>query len=155
MNRNQKIALGCGGLGCLGLIVLAVAGVLGWTYFASSATNRNRSYNFNVNSNGNTNTNSSTDSNNDSDSNPAPSSSSSSYSEDEKHRLFQAAGMTKDSALIQRVLKKLGFMNDNGITTSEYETFVKEHFTWALKNTQFIMSVNSEEKAKVYVEEHL
>jgi hypothetical protein len=33
MTRNQKIALGCGGAGCLGLIVVAIAGVLIY-YFA-------------------------------------------------------------------------------------------------------------------------
>ena len=32
MNRNQKIALGCGGAGCLGLIVVAVAAGLVYYY---------------------------------------------------------------------------------------------------------------------------
>jgi hypothetical protein len=147
MNRNQKIALGCGGAGCLGLIVLVIAGALFWYFARSSSTNRNRNYNFNINSNTNRNSNSNLNSNS--------STSSSSISSDDKHRLFQAAGMTKDSALIKRVLQKLGFMNESGVTSSDYEAFVKEHFTWALKNTQFVMSVNTEEKARAYVNEHL
>jgi hypothetical protein len=148
MNRNQKIALGCGGAGCLGLIVLAIAGGLFWYFASSSSTNRNRNYNFNINSNTNR-------SNSNANLNSNSSTPSSSISSDDKHRLFQAAGMTKDSALIKRVLQKLGFMNESGVTSSDYEAFVKEHFTWALKNTQFVMSVNSEEKARAYVNEHL
>jgi hypothetical protein len=149
MNRNQKIALGCGGAGCLGLIVVAVAGILFYSFMArSSATNRN--YNFNPNSNSNANRSTNRNSN----MNSAPSSSSS-MSDDDKHKLFQAAGMTKDSALIQRALQKIGFMDANGTPTAGYEQFVKDHFAWALKNTQFVMSVNTEEKARAYVNEHL
>jgi hypothetical protein len=147
MNRNQKIALGCGGAGCLGLIVVAIAGGLFWYFASSSTTNRNRNYNFNVNTNTNrSNSNSNLNSN---------SNASSSMSSDDKHRLFQAAGMTKDTALMQRVLKKIGFMTDSGATTSNYEEFMREHITWALKNTQFVMSVNTEEKARAYVNENI
>ena len=139
MNRNQKIALGCGGAGCLGLIVVAIAGGLIWYLSSSSSTNRNRNYNFNVNTNSNTNRSSDSDTNSSSDSSAT---SSSSMSDDDKHKLFQAAGMTKDNELIRRVLIKIGFMNESGATTPDYEQFVKDHFTWALKNTQFVMSVN-------------
>jgi hypothetical protein len=160
MNRNQKIALGCGGLGCLGLIVLAIVGIAAWTYIGRSApTNRNRNYNFNVNTNTNSNqnddSNSASDSDADNNSNSTSSSSSSSYSEDDKHKLFQAAGMIQDAALFQRVMKKIGLFDANSSPTPEYETFVKEHFTWALKNTQFILSVNTKEKAQAYLDEHL
>lgn len=161
MNRNQKIALGCGGAGCLGLIVLIIVGVLWWLFIASSVTNRNGNNNSNINSNSNANTNRGSDtnanrnSNSVSDSNSVSSTSSSSMSDDDKHRLYHAAGITKDNALIQRVLKKIGFLDDRGTTTAEYETFVNEHWTWALKNTQFVLSINSEEKARAYINEHL
>ena len=162
MNRNQKIALGCGGAGCLGLIVLIIIGILWWLFISSSVTNRNGNYNFNTNSNSNANTNRGSNTNANRNSNlpsnsnsVSSSSSSSSISDDDKHRLYHAAGITKDNALIQRVLKKFGFLDDRGATTAEYETFVKEHWNWALKNTQFVLSINSEEKARAYINEHL
>ena len=43
MNRNQKIALGCGGAGCLGLIVVVIAA---WAYLflLSPIDSTNRDY---------------------------------------------------------------------------------------------------------------
>ena len=41
MTRNQKIALGCGGAGCLGLIVVLIAGVL--IYFFAYRSPRSNS----------------------------------------------------------------------------------------------------------------
>ena len=159
MNKNQKIALGCGGAGCLGLIVLVIVGVAIWVYAGSSLLG-NTNFNSRSNTNANANANRSLDN-----SNSAPSSSSdsdtsertdsSSMSDEDKHRLFQAAGMTRDSALIQRVLKKIGLFDASGNPTAEYEQFVKDHFSWATKNTQFVMSVNDEAKARAYVNEHL
>jgi cytoskeletal protein RodZ len=147
MNRNQKIALGCGGAGCLGLIVVAIAGVLIWFFATSRSTNRN--FNLNTNTNRSTNRNSATNENSET---PG---SSSSMSEDDKHKLFQAAGFTQDTELIARVMKKLGFMRANGTTTPEYEKFTKEHFAWALRNTDFIQSISTPEKARAYVDEHI
>ena len=73
-------------------------------------------------------------------------------SDDDKHKLFQAAGITKDNELIMRVIKKLGF----GIGTgTDYQDFVKGHFAWAMKNLDFIRSVNTPEKALAYVNEHI
>ena len=72
MTRNQKIALGCGGAGCLGLLVVAIAGGLIYYFWAGyrDATDRaeraNRNYNFNVNlseSNSNSNANDNTSEN--------------------------------------------------------------------------------------------
>ena len=40
MTRNQKIALGCGGAGCLGLIVVVVAGCLIWVFYNRSPRER-------------------------------------------------------------------------------------------------------------------
>ncbi|HLA12998.1 MAG TPA: hypothetical protein VJ023_20620 [Pyrinomonadaceae bacterium] len=157
MNRNQKIALGCGGAGCLGLIVVGIVGVVIWAYTGGALlgnTNFNSSSNTNSNANrsrGNSNTDDLTSS----DSNTSESTTSTSMSDDDTHKLFQAAGMTKDSSLIQRVLKKIGMMNADGSTTGDYEQFVKDHFAWAMRNTQFVMEVNDEARARAYVSEHL
>ena len=148
MNRNQKIALGCGGAGCLGLIVLAVVGVFGYfTYMKSSSpfanSNGNRNYNFNLNTNSNDNL---------SENSNTATEDASSMSEDDKHKLFQAAGITRDSQLILKVLTKIGFPTGTG---EEYEKFSKEHFSWAMKNLEFIQSVNTPEKGRAYVEAHI
>src|SRR5262245_9532603 len=115
MTRNQKIALGCGGAGCLGLIVVVVAGCLIWSFYYRSSRDRYDRYaniNFNtnrritVNSNENENTNDSADTS----SSSSSSDSSSEYSDDEKHKLFQAAAMTGDLELQRRVWGKLGII---------------------------------------------
>jgi predicted metalloprotease len=155
MNRNQKIAVGCGVAGCLGLILLVilvvVLSVLGYVALPGMSSS-NRNYNLNANGNSNSNSNANTDSNSDSNSNSDSSSSSSSMSEDDKHKLFQAAGLTKDNPLILRVLKKIGYPNGTG---EGYSEFIKDHFSWAMKNLEFIQSVNTPEKARAYVDEHI
>ena len=155
MTRNTKIALGCGGAGCLGLIllvivgaVLVVTGVVRAPGIYSANRNSNYNYNSNVNSNGNSNTNTSDNSTSDS-------SDSSSMSDDDKHKLFQAAGITKDSALIQRVLRKLGFLTASGGISDDYEQFVKDHGPWAMRNIGFVRSVLSEDAARAYVDAHI
>jgi hypothetical protein len=157
MNRNQKIAVGCGVAGCLGLILLVilvvVLSVLGYVALPGmSSSNRNYNFNSNANGNSNSNSNANTDSNSDSNSNSDSSSSSSSMSEDDKHKLFQAAGITQDSALILRVLRKIGYPNGTG---EGYQEFVQDHGSWALKNTDFIRSVITPEKGRAYVEAHI
>jgi hypothetical protein len=149
MNRNQKIAIGCGGAGCLGLLVVAVVGAGVYFYYQQRpAANRNSNISFNSNRASNTNSSSS-----DYDTNTNSSlSSSSSMSEDDKHKLFQAAGATSDSELILKVLNKIGFGSGTG---PAYEAFVKDHFAWAVNNLEFINSVNTPDKARAYVEAHL
>jgi predicted metalloprotease len=157
MNRNAKIALGCGGAGCLGLIVavivvvvLIVTGVVP----APGLYDANRNSNYNSNSNGNSNDNSVTNTNaNDNESNSnSGSSDSSSMSDDDKHKLYQAAGMTKDTALTLRVIRKIGLGDGSG---SDHQEFIKAHFPWAMKNLEFIQSVNTPEKARAYVDAHI
>jgi hypothetical protein len=149
MTKNQKIALGCGSAGCLGLIVLLVIGVvLFFTYGRTSSFSSNRSSNYNFNSNR------SSDSNT-SEKNSNSSTSSTSISDDEKHKLFQAVSMTKDTDLMHRVWKKLGLMGEDDTPNDEYATFVKDHVIWLFKNTDFIQSVNTEEKARAYVDQHI
>jgi hypothetical protein len=117
------------------------------------SSNYNRAENSNV-----TNTNSNSRSNSNSNLNDNSNSSSptsSSLSNDDKHKLVQAAGMTQDNALIQRVLRKLGFVTDTNEISDEYQTFLKEHAEWAQKNVRFIQSVMTPEKARAYVEANI
>ena len=154
MTRNQKIALGCGGAGCLGLIVVAIAGGLIYYFMMGQAARyraATRDYNFNVNLNSNSN--SSDDTNRNSNSNS--SSSASELSDDDRHRLFQAGAMSGDSALTQRVNVKIGLINEDGTPAPGYQSFMAEHISWAIRDRQFIASINTPEKAKAYVEEHL
>lgn len=156
MNKNQKIAVGCGAAGCLGLIVVALAaGVFFYWRSQESYERRTRNFNFNTNS-----TNSNRNSNSNENQNTSASESSSNdtaatVSDDDKHKLFQAVGMTKDAELMQKVLKKIGLFKADGTPVDEYPQFIKEHFTWALKNTAFITSVNTPEKARAYVDAHM
>jgi hypothetical protein len=73
-------------------------------------------------------------------------------SEDDKHKLYQAAGMSKDSQLMLRAIRKVGLGDGSG---SDHQEFIKAHFTWAMKNIEFIKSVNTAEKARAYVEAHI
>jgi hypothetical protein len=157
MNRNQKIALGCGGAGCLGLIVVVIAGcVIYFVYYNQSRRYSASNYNFNVNSNRNSNSNDDSDvpGNVNANSNSS-SSSSSSMSEDDKHKLYQAAGMTRDAELIRRVSVKIGLMNEDFTEGENHAKFLREHFSWAIRNTDFIQSVDTPEKARAYVNAHL
>lgn len=128
------------------IVVIAASAIL-YFYFERQPTVRtaDRNSNFNINTNRGSNSNTSTESSD-------RTYSSSSMSDDDKHKLFQAAGMTGDSQLVLRALEKIGFASGTG---SEYEAFVNEHATWALNNVQFIISVNTPEKARAYVEAHL
>ena len=161
MNRNQKIALGCGGAGCLGLIVVAIAGGLIYYMVSRPAYNRyNRNYNFNVSTNRNSNSNDNSDftnrNDNDNSSNSnSSSSSSSSISDDDKHKLYQAAGMTGDAELVRRVSVKIGIMEEDFTPGDNYQAFVAEHVSWAIRNTDFITSINTAEKARAYINEHM
>lgn len=145
MNRNQKIALGCGGAGCLGVIavVIVVVGLSAAGYLSRSDIsndNRNRNYNSNDDSTANQNSNSSS-------SRP-----SSTMSSDDKHKLFQAVNATKDDQLLLKVLARIGFPNGTG---EGYDQFLEEHINWAFKNFDFIESVDTAEKGRAYVEAHL
>jgi predicted PurR-regulated permease PerM len=155
MNRNAKIALGCGGGGCLGLIlivivfaVLVVSGVIKAPGLYSSSSNSNDNYNYNSNSNSNFNSNTNLNSNSNT------SNSSSTMSEDDKHKLLQAAGMANDNDLMPKVLRKLGFITDAGVS-DDYAQFIKDHASWAQRNIAFINSMRQSGAALAYVNEHL
>jgi len=163
MNRNQKIALGCGGAGCLGLIVVAIAG--GLIYFLVSrpavrrvdfnANNVRAVRNSNSNDNSDFNSNTNDNSSNSNSTSSTSGSDDSNLTEDDKHKLYQAAGMTGDAELIRRVSVKIGLMDEDFTPGENFQTFVQEHATWALRNTDFIQSVNTAEKARAYVQTHM
>jgi len=143
MTRNQMIGAGCGGAGCLGLIVVVIAaGLVYWQYQKAPAPD-NANYNSNRSSNRNSNTSSS------------PSSSSSSLSDDNRHKLFQAASATHDSELMKKVNKKLGLVDADGTPNNNYAEFVKDHIVWIFKNTDWIGQYNTPEKGRAYVNEHI
>ena len=156
MTRNQKIAAGCGALGCLGLIVLAIGVALAF-YFRNyreslpepGTTNSNSNYNRNRATNQNANESTSSSPSN------SANETSSSYSDDDKHKLFQAASMTQDADVVQKVVKKLGLFKANGTPADDYPQFIKDHIIWGTRNAAFIESLNTPEKAKAYVDEHL
>jgi len=155
MNRNAKIALGCGGAGCLGLIVVVIAvallivfGVIKAPGIYNPNRNSNDNYNSNYNSNSRSNSNDNLNTNSDS------SSSSSSMSDDDKHKLLMAASFANDTVMMQRVMRKLGFITDTGVAP-DYAQFLQEHAEWAHRNQEFINSVNTEESARAYLEAHI
>ncbi len=159
MNKNQKIAVGCGAAGCLGLIVLiiAVGAFLYWRSLPGRTTNpvetsdRESSSNSNSNLDSNSNRNLNSGSNNSSDSR----SDSAVLSDDDRHKLFQAASMMKDQELMLKVVKKIGLFKADGTPAEDYPQFIKDHIAWAVNNTAFVNSVNTPETAKAYVDQHL
>jgi hypothetical protein len=157
MTRNQKIALGCGGAGCLGLIVVTIAGCLIYFFYYNARTRYERAtrdYNFNVNLNSNSNSNDDANDNS-SNSNSNSSSSASTMSEDDKHKLYHAATVTGDANLIKRVCIHIGIMKDDGMPVDGYQQFMAQHAAWAFQNLAFIREIGTAEKAQAYIDEHL
>ncbi|HKU78079.1 MAG TPA: hypothetical protein VJR02_29455 [Pyrinomonadaceae bacterium] len=161
MTKNQKIALGCGGAGCLGLIVVVIAGALIY-FFAYRSPRSTRDYNFNTTTNRNSNSNDNTDfstntndnDNSNSNSSSSSSTSASSMSDDDKHRLYQAAAQTGDQELIRRVSIKIGLMDADYTPGADYQKFLTDHVEWVMRNTDFIGTISSPEKARAYVNDH-
>jgi len=146
-NRNKKIALGCG-VGCLGIILIVVA----FLVLASTGYLEMPGLSSNANTNSNSNRDSNSSYNRNSNANTNTSSSSSTMSEDAKHRLYQAAGMTGDSELILRVIRKIGLGDGTG---DDHAEFTKGHYAWAINNLEFVRSVDTPQEARAYVEEHI
>jgi hypothetical protein len=74
-----------------------------------------------------------------------------SYSEDERHKLFQAVGITQDNALIVEVAEKIGVADSRGNPNSDFEAFAKEHMSWAMRNAVWVQEHNNVQKARAYV----
>src|SRR4030095_2254134 len=154
MNRSAKIALGCGGAGCLGLIVVVIVVVVLLATGIVPMPGANRNSNSNHNSNSNYNSSSNSNSNDNLNTNSDSSSSSSSMSDDDKHKLLMAASFATHSEMMQRVMRKLGFITDTGVAP-DYAQFLQEHAEWAHRNQEFINSVNTQETARAYLEAHI
>ena len=158
MTKNQKIALGCGGAGCLGLIVVAIAGLLIY-FLAYRSPARSRDYNINVSTNRNSNSNDNSDfsanTNDNSSNSNSSSTSASTMSKDDRHKLYYAAGLTGDSELIRRVLVKLDLLQDDFSQGAKFQEFSEEHATWLINNLEFAQTINTAEKARAYVNEHI
>ncbi len=162
MTKNQKIAIGCGAVGCLGLIILMIAAGAGYYFYShghwNSNSNSNSDFDYNSNSNSNINSNYESDEDSSEESTPEPSVSdtsedtSSTTSDDNKHRLFQAGATCADPQLMMQVNKKVGI---TGGASAEVEQFTKDHIVWVLKNSEFIQRVNTRDKACAYVREHI
>lgn len=160
MTKNQKIAIGCGAVGCLGLIVLLIAGGAGWYFYQSNLnTNANandESYSDSeiVNSNSNTPVEPETKGSASAERTTPETSEtvSTTMSEDTKHRLFQAASASADQAMMRRVMKRIGLLD---ASTEENERFMKEHIVWVFKNSAFLTEINTPEKARAYVEANI
>jgi len=153
MTRNQMIGAGCGGVGCLGLIIIAIAGAFVYWKYQKAPAPDNANYNSNRSSDRNSNT---------PDSAPSTSSpkssapdKSSSLSDDNRHKLFQAASVTHDNELMKKVNKKLGLVDADGTPNDKYAEFVKDHIVWIFKNTDWIGQYNTPEKGRAYVDEHI
>jgi len=162
MTRNQKIALGCGGAGCLGLIVVGIAScAIYFLVYRQPARRVSRDYTFNVNvsnENSNSNSNSNLNSNENTNANENENSNSgtsvSSMSDDDKHKLFQAATVTGDGELLRRVEVKLGLVNEDFTPGQDFQKFLGDHIAWGARNYEFIQTINTPEKARAYVNEH-
>jgi hypothetical protein len=76
-------------------------------------------------------------------------------SEDARHRLFHAASATGDAETIKRVGVKIGILNDDNTPTEDNLEFVTEHVGWVLRNSEFVQSINTQSKARAYVEAHI
>ena len=153
MNKNQKIALGCGGAGCLGLIVVIIAvGVIWYLRSGSTRSTSGRNSPYNLNTNSNSNANVTGDASAETNEN---SGTSSTMSDDDKHKLYHAASATKDTDTMVRVWKKLGLTSEDGTPNANYTTFAREHIGWLFRNSDFIQEVNTEEKARAYVNAHI
>jgi hypothetical protein len=163
MTRNQKIALGCGGAGCLGLIVVAVACVaIYFLAYRSSPYDRYGNYNYNsnrtanINRNSNENADDDEDSTNSSSANSSSSSSSTSdLSDDEKHKLFHAGNITGDYELQRRVWTKLGILESDFSQGDKFQEFGLAHAAWLVRNYQWVATIDTPEKGRAYVNEHL
>jgi len=145
MTRNQWIGAGCGGVGCVGLLVLVVVGATFYYLRLRPPTEPNANSNYNSNRSSDRNSNRT---------GSAPGSPSS-LSEDNRHKLFQAASTTHDKDLIKQVNRKLGLLDADDVPNRQYAEFLKEHLKWIFSNSEWLGSINTPAKARAYVDEHI
>ena len=80
--------------------------------------------------------------------------SSSSMTEDEKYRIFYAAGRTNDRELQTETAKLIGIIDANGQPTAYYQTFLVGAADWGKRDYLFVPTVDTPEKAREYVMAH-
>lgn len=76
------------------------------------------------------------------------------YTDDEKHKLFQAVGITHDEPLIVEVAQKLGLADSRGMATPAMQPFIKDHFNWAMRSAAWVQEYKDPQKAREYVMAH-
>jgi hypothetical protein len=134
--------------------VVAIAGSVIWYLSRTPGSTRNSNFNVNINRNSNTST-ATDDSDSNSNSNTSGSATATRMSDDEKHKLYHAATVTKDTDTMVRVWKRLGLTGADGTPNEAYREFAKDHIGWLFRNTDFMQEMNSEEKARAYVDAHI
>ena len=83
------------------------------------------------------------------------------FTEDEKHRLYAAALAVSDSPLdsevFQSVCQRIEIFDASGKPNDKYMQFVSAHVDWATRpqTAQFRNQINTPEKARQYINEHL
>ncbi|HYY96564.1 MAG TPA: hypothetical protein VE713_18815 [Pyrinomonadaceae bacterium] len=133
-------------------VLAAVITLSVFSYARMKAPTQVYTYNTNTYSNSNTySSNSNTYSSNSNASKP----SSSTMTDDERYKLFFAASKTGDKQLALRAFQKIGIVDQSGMPTSEYKSFLAGSFAWALKNTDFIQTIPTADKARDYVNSHM
>jgi hypothetical protein len=73
------------------------------------------------------------------------------YTEDEKHRLFQAVGITGDDDLIIEVAYNIGITDARGKQNENFEPFRQAHLEWARRNMDWVKEYKDKAKARAYV----
>lgn len=112
---------------------------------STTHTNHNDSTTYNSNSNDNSSNRNSSTSN---------TTTASSMTEDEKYRIFYAAGKTNDRALQKEIAILIGIIDEKGAPTAYYQTFLAGTFAWATRDDSFPPTIDTVEKARAYVAAH-
>ena len=83
------------------------------------------------------------------------------FTEDEKHRLYSAALAASESPLdtdtFRDVCRRIGIFDAAGKPNDQYMVFVSQHVNWGMKldTNQFRQEINSKDKAREYIKQHL
>lgn len=117
-------------------------------------SNSNSNSNSNDTSNRSSNDNSPSAANDNSNSSPSTSEAAE-MSETDKYRLFYAAAKSGDYDLQRRAAKKIGIVDENGMPTSTYQSFIKGTVKWAFDDSAWVRSIDTPDKGRAYALERL
>jgi hypothetical protein len=82
-------------------------------------------------------------------------------SEDQRHRLYAAALAVSDSPMdtdaFKEVCQRIGIFDAAGKPNDQYMVFVSQHVNWGMQSeaSEFRQEINSKERARGYIEQHL